>query len=337
MVISRGAPLAGALLLAAGAAAGPARAADPVVLKLGTLAPAGSAWHELLQELARRWEVESGGRVRLRVYPGGVQGSEGEMIRKLEIGQLQAVAITDIGMHDILPEPQALSTPMLFDDAAELGCTLDRVAAPLAAALARHGYVVLQWSRVGAASFFCTGPVATPDALGARRLFAWEGDPATVDAWRAIGFRPVVLSSTDLLPALETGMVDCVGNVPLYMLTTGAFQKARYLVDLPWSWLLAGTLVRADAWERVPPELRPRLAAIARELGLRIDQAVRRLDEEAVAAMRRRGLQLVEVDRAAWRDRLVRSWPALRGAAVPAPFFDEVVAARDACRAAAAR
>jgi hypothetical protein len=38
------------------------------------------------------------------------------------------------------------------------------------------------------------------------------------------------------------------------------------------------------------------------------------------------------VDEAAWRPAMERSWAALRGGVVPAPFFDEVVAARDACR-----
>ena len=62
-------------------------APDPVVLKVGTMAPVGSAWHEALKDLARRWEEASRGRVKLRVYAGGTQGSEGDMQRKLAIGQ----------------------------------------------------------------------------------------------------------------------------------------------------------------------------------------------------------------------------------------------------------
>jgi TRAP-type C4-dicarboxylate transport system substrate-binding protein len=303
-----------------------------VTLKLATLAPSGSAWHDLLKELAQQWEQASAGQVRVKVYAGGTQGSEGEMLRKLAIGQLQAVAVSNVGLHDVVAEPQALSVPLLFRDQAEMRCALDQVKVALDAAFLRKQLVVLQWSQIGAVSFFCAHPYRTPQEMTAAKIFAWEGDPATVEAWRAAGFHPVVLSSTDLVPSLQTGMIDCVGNVPLYVLTARLHEKARYLIDLPWGHLTAATVVRQDAWERIPAELRPRLLEIARELGARIDAEVRRLDVDAMAAMRKQGLQVVSVDPAAWRPVLERSWPALRGHAVPAEFFDQVVAARDGCR-----
>ena len=80
--------------------AAPAHAA-PVRIKLGTLAPQGSTWHQLLQELAQKWSQASNGQVELKVYAGGTQGNEGEMIRKISIGQLQAASITAIGLHEI--------------------------------------------------------------------------------------------------------------------------------------------------------------------------------------------------------------------------------------------
>jgi TRAP-type C4-dicarboxylate transport system substrate-binding protein len=303
-----------------------------VTLKLATLAPSGSSWHELLKELAQRWEQASGGQVRIKVYAGGTQGSEGEMLRKLAIGQLQAVAVTNIGLHDVVAEPQALSVPLLFRDQAEMGCAMERVKAALDAAFLRQKLVVLQWSQIGAVSFFCTHPYRTPQELASAKLFAGEGDPAKVEAWRAAGFHPVVLSSTDLVPALQTGMVDCFGNVPLYVLTARLHEKARYQLDLPWGYMAAATVVRLDAWERVPAELRPRLLEIARELGARIDAEVQRLDADAVAALRQQGLQVLPVDAVAWRPVLEKSWPALRGKAVPADFFDQVGASRAACR-----
>ncbi|HZX67047.1 MAG TPA: TRAP transporter substrate-binding protein DctP, partial [Myxococcales bacterium] len=73
--------------------AGAARAA-PVRIKLGTLAPQGSTWHLQLQEMAQKFSQESGGQVELKIYAGGTQGGEGEMIRKMAIGQLQAASIT---------------------------------------------------------------------------------------------------------------------------------------------------------------------------------------------------------------------------------------------------
>jgi TRAP-type C4-dicarboxylate transport system substrate-binding protein len=305
---------------------------EPVTLKLGTLAPAGSAWHEALKEMAARWHDASAGQVTLRIYPGGAQGDEGDMVRKLAIGQLQAASITNVGLHDVVPEAEAFSAPLLFRDEAEVACTLERVGDRLDAALRRRGLVALQWSRVGTASFFCRSPYRTPGELARAKVFAWEGDPAIVRAWREAGLHPVVLSSTDLVQALSTGMVDCVSNVPAYMLSTRAFERARYLVDLPLGFVTGVTVVRQDAWERIPADLRGRLLAIAREVGGRIDADARRLEAEAVAAMKTQGLEVVRVDPEAWRPTLERSWSAIRGGSVPADFFDAVRVGRDACR-----
>lgn len=316
------------------AALAPAAASAQVVIKLGTLAPQGSTWHELLKDMAQRWEQASGGKVKLRIYPGGAQGSEGDMVRKIGIGQLQAAAISSIGMHDIVPEPQALSVPFLYDDEKQVECALDRLRPKLEAALDRRGLVALQWSRVGAIDLFCSKPYPTPAAAKDAKVWAWEGDPKSVDAYRAAGLHPVVLSSSDIVPSLQTGMIDCVPNVPLYVLTTRLFERAKYMMDVPWSYMIGATLVRKDAWEKIPADLRPKLLAIAAELGAKVDTEVKRLNDDAVAAMQKQGLTIVKGDFAAWRTAMEKSWPIVRGGVVPAEFFDEAKAARDACRAA---
>lgn len=315
----------------------PAAASAQVTIKLGTLAPQGSTWHELLKDMAQRWEQVSNGQVKLRIYAGGTQGSEGDMVRKMAIGQLQAASITAVGMHDVVPEPQALSVPFLYDDEKQVECALDKLKPKLEAALAKRGLVALQWSRIGAIALFCSKSFPTPAAAHDAKVWAWEGDPKSVDAYRAAGFHPVVLSATDIVPSLQTGMIDCVPNVPLYVLTARLYERARYMLDVPWSYMIGATLVRKDAWERIPADLRPKLLAVATELGNKVDTEVKRLNDDAVKAMEKQGLQVVHGDAAAWRAAMEKSWPIVRGGVIPAEFFDEARAARDQCRAAAGK
>jgi TRAP-type C4-dicarboxylate transport system substrate-binding protein len=316
------------------AALAPVAASAQVTIKLGTLAPQGSAWHERLKELAQRWEQVSNGQVKLRIYAGGTQGSEGEMVRKMGIGQLQAAAITGVGMHDVIPEPQVLSVPFLFDDEKQVECALDKLRPKLEQLLERRGLVALQWSRVGAIALFCTKPFRTPADAKDAKFWAWEGDPKSVDGFRAAGFHPVVLSVTDIVPSLQTGMIDCIPNVPLYVLTARLFDRAKFMLDVPWSYMIGATLVRKDAWEKIPADLRPKLLAVAAELGDRIDNEVRKLNEDAVVAMEKQGVQVVKGDPAAWRAAMEKSWPIIRGGVIPAEFFDEAKAVRDQCRVA---
>jgi TRAP-type C4-dicarboxylate transport system substrate-binding protein len=312
----------------------PAAASAQVTIKLGTLAPQGSTWHELLKDMAQRWEQASNGQVKLRIYAGGAQGSEGDMVRKMAIGQLQAASITGVGMHDIVPEPQALSIPFLYDDQNQVECALQKLRPQLEQALAKRGLVALQWSQIGAIDLFCTKPFASPAAAHDAKVWAWEGDPKSVDAYRAAGFHPVVLSSSDIVPSLQTGMIECVPNVPLYVLTARLFEKANFMMDAPWSHMVGATLVRKDTWEKIAPDLRAKLLAAAAELGKKVDDEVKRLNTDAIAAMQKQGLKVVPTDPAPWRTAMEKTWPIVRGGVVPAPFFDQVKGARDQCRVA---
>jgi TRAP-type C4-dicarboxylate transport system substrate-binding protein len=314
------------------AAAAPAASSQEVTVKLGTLAPNGSTWHNLLKEMGDRWAEASGGRVKLRIYAGGTQGSEGDMVRKMAVGQLQAAAITNVGMHDVVKEPQAISAPGMIDSEAEFNAVFPKLEPALDQLLDKKGYVPLHWSQVGFVRIFCTRPFRTPDEMGDAKMFAWDGDPASVDAWKAAGFRPVVLSSTDVVPSLQTGMINCVANVPLYFLTARLFERANHMIDVPWGYLFGATLVRKETWNRIPADIRPKLLAIARELGARVDAEVKKLNDDAIAAMKRQGLVVVETDPRPWFAASEKAWPVIRGKVVPAAFFDEVVKARDAYR-----
>ncbi len=322
------------LVLAALLAALAPAASAQVTIKLGTLAPQGSTWHDLLKELAQRWDQASNGQVKLRIYAGGAQGSEGDMVRKMGIGQLQASSITNVGMHDVIPEPQVVSVPFLFDDAAQMECAFEKLRPRLEAALERRGLVAMQWSLIGAVHLFCDRARRTPAEAGDAKVWAWEGDPKSVDAYRAAGLHPVVLSATDMMPSLQTGMIDCIPNVPLYVLTARLFEKANHMMDVPWSYMIGATLVRKETWEKIPADLRPKLLAIAAELGRKGDDEVRRLNTDAVQAMQKQGLQVVRADPTPWRAAMEKSWAVVRGGVVPAEVFDEAKVARDACRAA---
>src|SRR5581483_5028301 len=161
-------------------------------IKLGTLAPRGSTWETLLKEMGQKWSEASGGKVKLVIYAGGVAGNEGDMVKKTRIGQLQAVALTTIGLHEITPEPQAIDVPMMIESFSTLDYVMDRIAPKLEKGLEAKGYVVIGWSEVGFVRFFSTKKYDSMKQFSNdAKIFGWDGDPASIEAWRAGGFKPV--------------------------------------------------------------------------------------------------------------------------------------------------
>lgn len=322
-----------ALLFAASTAS-----AQTVRIKLGTLAPQGSTWHQLLQQMAQDFAKASDGKVELKIYAGGTQGNEGEMIRKISIGQLQAASMTAVGLHEITPEPQAEDLPFMIDSYHEYDFVHAKVRGKLEEALAKKGYQVLQWGEVGFVYLFSTEPYLTPVDFGKGKVFTWNGDPGAEAAWKAAGFHPVVLSSTDLIPSLSSHMVNILGEAPLYAYTTHIFDHANNMLNLHWGFLTGATVVKKSVWEKIPADVRTRLLAIAEEYGEKTREDVRKQNEDAIAEMKKRGLAVNEpADVEAWRKAAHDADQVIRGKVVPAAIYDEVKKYRDEFRAQHAR
>ncbi len=328
-------PLALAAAAALSLVATPVRAQQDVVkIKLGTVAPQGSTWHTILQEMGTRWAEASNGKVQLKIYAGGTQGGEGEMIRKIGIGQLHAAAITTVGMKEITPEPQAEDTPGLIASYAEFDYVHSRMQPELEAALEKHGYVAINWADVGFVNIFSTEPYQTPADFAKGKVFAWNGDPASEEAWKAAGFNPVVLSSTDLITSLQTKMINIVSEPPLYAYTSGFYDRAHYMLNIKWGLLTGATVVKKDVWEKIPADVRAKLLVIAAEQGAKVDADVRKQNEESLVQMKAKGLTILEPkDEAAWNNAYAKIQEVVRTKVVPTATYDKVKALRDEYRA----
>src|SRR5512143_2673959 len=108
-----------------------AAAAGPTVIQMAPLAPEGSAWYKMLAQMGDDWTKASNGAVVLRIFPGGVVGDEDAMIRKMRVGQLQAAAITGIGLATLERSFYALHVPMMYASDEEFAYVRDRLAALL--------------------------------------------------------------------------------------------------------------------------------------------------------------------------------------------------------------
>jgi TRAP-type C4-dicarboxylate transport system substrate-binding protein len=309
--------------------------AQPVVVKMATLVPDGSSWHQILKETAEKWKALSGGRVIVRLYPGGVAGDDPDVVRKMRLGTLNAGVLTSVGVAEIDKSVYALGIPMMYASYEEVYHVLEKMRPRLEAGLEAKGFVVLNWADGGWVRFFSQKPVAVPDDLRKLKLFSWAGDNEAVEIWRAAGFNPVPLPSTEIATALQTGLVNALGAPPQVAVITQYYNHARNMTDLQWQLLLGATIISKATWEKIPADLRPALLDAAREGGRRLQQEIRASGEKDVLAMRKRGLNVVGVDARArdlWRKTAEGMYPRIRGSIVPADAFDEALRYRDEYR-----
>ncbi|MDP6932098.1 MAG: TRAP transporter substrate-binding protein DctP [Myxococcota bacterium] len=304
-----------------------ARPADAAItVKMATLAPEGSTWYKALRKMGDDWTRITNGEVQVKIYAGGVAGNETVMLRKMRIGQLHAGAITTIGLVDIDNASMVSQTPMLFEGYEELDYVMERLSPAFEKRLADKGFVVLNWSDAGWARYFSKTPMTVPDQTSNFKAFIWEGDPAAVELYRKMGFKPVVIAVTDMMPALQSGMVDAYAQTPLATLAMQWFALTPHMLEVPWAPLLCATIISQETWDRIPAQYHDALLASARDSGNALKAEIRRQDDKAIEVMKRYGLKVHTVDSAThaqWAQTAQSLHPIIREKMVPPEIFDQ--------------
>lgn len=308
-------------------------------IKLATLAPTGSSFHKSLLALREAWRKASNGAVDLVVYADGKLGGEADTVGLMGVNSIQAAMLTGVGLSEIEPAVAGLQTiPMGFHDLAEVDYVGEKLQPRLAQQLEAKGFVVLFWSDAGWVRFFSKKPVAHPDDLKKLKLFSWSGSADQLEIYRSAGFQPVSLETADILPSLQTGLIESAPMPPVFALATQVDTRAPHMLALNWAPLVGACVIRKATWDKLPAPMREEFLKAALQAGREIKQNGRQESEEAVAAMKKRGLTVTDVTpelEAEWRTAAEAAYPRIRGKMVPADIFDEALRLIREYRAAA--
>lgn len=310
--------------------------ASAQTIKLGTLAPEGSPWYNIIRDMAEAWKGATDGRISFRIYPGGVAGDEPDMVRKIRVGQLHAAALSGAGLTQIATEVQSLMMPMMLASYEELDYVMERLAPKLEAILEAKGFKVLNWGDAGWVHFFAQKPVVRPEDLKPLRLFVWAGDTAYVEAWKDAGYHPVPLAATEIYTGLHSGLINAFPTTPLAALSFQWFGLAKHMTDLKWAPLVGATVISTSKWREIPGDVKPLLLKSALDAGDHIRRETRKIGDEAVEVMKNHGLVVHPVPpdvHAHWEKSARAAYPTFVGKVVPVEMVAEVERLRDEYRA----
>lgn len=170
--------LAGVVALAIALAAPRATAQGPFELNVGSLAPKGTPWMEVLEKMEAQVEAASDHRINVILRPPGVMG-EVEMVQETKKGErLQGCAVTTAALAEGggVPLLSIVELPFLFRDSKEADHVLDNVLwKPASEVLSKQGLVLGVWSENGWRSMATKGrAVKTPDDLKTLKIRSQE-------------------------------------------------------------------------------------------------------------------------------------------------------------------
>jgi tripartite ATP-independent transporter DctP family solute receptor len=219
-----------ATLCAAFACAALPAAAQTLTLKAADVHPAGYPNVVAIENLGKKMETATKGKIKLQMFPGGVLGSEKEVVEQTQVGAIQIARISLGVLGPVVPDVNVFNMPFVFRDEAHMRKVID---GPIGAEIldkitnSPARLVALGYMDSGSRSLYTKKPVRKPEDLKGQKI-RMMGNPLFVDTMNAMGGNGISMGHTEVFGALQTGVIDGAENNPPTLYTSNQYTTVKY-------------------------------------------------------------------------------------------------------------
>jgi TRAP-type transport system periplasmic protein len=277
----------------------PLRAEADFTLNFGTVAPDGTPWSDQLSGIKKQIEAASNGRIKVKLFLGGALGSEIEMIQDVKRGErIQGGGFSTgaVGSALEIPILNMVELPYLFKNNDEVDTILDEVLwEPTSEALAEKGIAFYCWSENGWRNFATKGgPATSPEELKNYKMRSQESS-VHLNMYKAMGVQPVAKPVTEVIPSLNTGIVDGFDNTPLFSLAAGWIGPVTHYTLSRHIYQPAAVVYSKSFVEKLPPDLQKLIMSNPQKEAAKGRASVRKLENELIETIKGMGKEVVEL------------------------------------------
>jgi len=273
-----------------------ADAQDTTTLRIATLAPRGSAWMRVFNAWNNSLRQRTNNRLQLRVYAGGSQGDERDVIRKIRIGQLDGAAVTSTGLGLIVRPILVLQAPGVVETYRQLDRAREAMSDEFGQQFEANGVKLLGWGDVGEGRIFSNQPIRRPRDLRSVRPWVWRDDSMFGTFLEVVGANGVRLGVPEVLPALSTGQIDTVVASATAASALQWHTRVTHVTEQANTFLIGATLLSKQKYDSLPADLRQALDETSEQAHSTLVRRIRRDDRRYYRALTtRHGLTAVDL------------------------------------------
>lgn len=281
--------------------------------KIATISPDGLAWMQELRKGVKQIETLTDGRVKFKIYPGGVQGDDATVLRKMRIGQLHGGVLAAGALTRFYPDLQIYNLPLQFRDYEEVDYIRGEMDQMISDGLAASGISTFAFTETGFAYLMTQTPVTSLDDL--KELKAWipDGDPIAAELIKSFDVSPIPLNITDVLAGLQTGLINAVVAPPTVALALQWHNHVDYMTDLPLVYIYSMLAMDSKAYKRISDDDKAAVQAVMDKIFMEVGLETRVDNAKALQALSTVGVETVTVP-----EELLPQWQLAADASIKA-------------------
>lgn len=281
---------------------------EQYVLYAGHSLAADHPFEAAMQELAKRVEERTEGRVVIETFPLSQLGAERELIEGLMLGSVDMMVSTSGPLINFVSDFGVLDLPFLFNNREAAVQILEgEIGDELFAQLRDEGIVGLSWGENGFRHVTnSVKPIETPEDLKGLSLRVQE-NKVFIDAFKQLGANASPMAWTEALTALQSGVVDGQENPILVIDSYKLYDSGQTQMTLTGhSYSSAVFMMSEHAYNRLPEDLRQIVYEEGQKIGAYERELVIDKEQEALARLQEQGMEVVEqIDVGIFREKIM--------------------------------
>ncbi len=265
------------------------------IIKFASVAPEGSTWMNVMQELDEIIQEKTKGEVKFKFYPGGVSGDEKDVLKKMKINQLHAAGFTSQGLGEVVPEIRILNIPLTINSENEVDYILEKMVPYFEKQFEKKGFIVLGWPEVGFAYIFSKQKIDSIESFRKIKMWIWGEDILVNTLFKELGIVPIPLSLIDVMQALQTGMIEGVYGSPLSAVAMQWQTMTKYMLNKRIAYVPGGVLINKSLWMKMPESYRKLIMAESKKAFKKLTDLSRKENDEALKILGKNGIIFTDI------------------------------------------
>jgi tripartite ATP-independent transporter DctP family solute receptor len=291
----------------------PARAQAKMLFKASDVQPPGYPTVAATENLGKKLEAATNGRLSVQMFPSMQLGGEKETIEQTQIGAIQMLRVSVGTMGPIVDDINVINMPFLFKNTAHAQRMMDgpigQELLDKVTASPNAGLVALGWMDSGARSLYNTKkPIKTIEDLKGMK-FRVIGNPIFVDMMNALGGNGVAMGYDQVFSALQTGVIDGAENNPPSYVFSNHYTAAKYYSLTEHLIIPELLLFSKKAWTALSSEDQGLLKKFAREAQMEERELWKKYEQQAMEKAKAAGSEITEIaDKAPFQNAVKPVW-----------------------------
>ncbi|XEI32113.1 TRAP transporter substrate-binding protein [Aeromonas veronii] len=301
-----------------------AQAMESVTLKLAHNLDTSHVVHQTWVKMAKDLSDATGGKMKIRIYPGGQMGGPRETLELLQNGALDMTKAMANELEAFTPAYSIFSLPYLFKNDEHFKAVIHgEIGNQMMEETKSKGFFPIGAYVGGTRSFYAKKAITSPADMKGMKIRVIT-TPTTIKFIELLGASPVSIPFGEVYTALQQGVIDGAENNEPSFVQTRHVEVTKFFTENQHTSMPDYLVISDKSWNKLSQEQRDALTKVVKSSEQEQETMWNTLVSETRKQAEQQGATFINVDKEPFRQALKPLYDEFKHDPVKGPWITKV-------------